>query len=430
MTSGSFASVPIDAVWIDRENRQRRELNNLEELASSINRNGLIHPIVIDRDFKLIAGERRITACKALGWTAITAQYADELDDAAMQLIELEENIKRNDMSWKDICSAITKYHKLMTESEEGWTLQNTADAMSMSKTSVSEYILVQTAIAKGDERVAAADKYSVAKGIANRTESRKKASTIDNVLATVDRAFAPKDEPYVPPTPSKPVVPLLNADFHEWAAAYSGRPFNFLHCDFPYGVDADGHNQGQAQAMGGYADSFQVYSNLIDTLEMSMSNVVADSAHMMFWFSMDYYALTKERLEKMGWKVNAFPLIWFKNDNTGILPDPSRGGRRVYETAFHCSRGDRLIVKAKGNAFAHPGRDKDIHMSEKPVPMLRHFMEMYVDEYTIALDPTCGSGNACKAASGLGAPTVLGIERDPEFYGRSVEAYFGAPDL
>ncbi len=155
------------------------------------------------------------------------------------------------------------------------------------------------------------------------------------------------------------------------------------------------------------------------------MSNVVAESAHLIFWFSMDYYQNTKILLTEMGWNVNPFPLIWMKSDNTGIIPDANRGPRRIYETAFFASRGDRLIHGAVSNAFAYPGQGKTLHMNEKPVPMLKHFMRMVCDEYSRVLDPTCGSANALKAATALGAPTVLGIERDPEFFARAKDGYF-----
>lgn len=62
--------------------------------------------------------------------------------------------------------------------------------------------------------------------------------------------------------------------------------------------------------------------------------------------------------------------------------------------------------------------------MNEKNQDMLRHFMRLCVDEYSIVLDPTCGSGNAVKAAQSLGAASVLGIERDTEFYNRAVESF------
>ncbi len=69
-------------------------------------------------------------------------------------------------------------------------------------------------------------------------------------------------------------------------------------------------------------------------------------------------------------------------------------------------------------NSFAYPGRrDGAIHASEKPYMMLRHFLRMVCDEYSLVLDPTCGSGNALKVAEDLKAPLVLGLEQLPEFY-------------
>ena len=163
----------------------------------------------------------------------------------------------------------------------------------------------------------------------------------------------------------------------------------------------------------GTYEDGKDVYFTLLDTLAASMDNIVAESAHLMFWFSMDYYEVTRDRLTSMGWRVNPFPLIWNKSDNTGLLPDPQRGPRRIYETAFFASRGDRLVVQPVSNLFSHPGRDKEIHMSEKPVAMLRHFFRMICDSNSVVLDPTSGSANALKAAESLGANYVLGLEKE-----------------
>lgn len=415
MTSGEFKSVPVDFIFVNREERQRRELKDIPQLAASIARVGLIHPPVIDRSGELRTGERRFTAVKSLGWDSIPVQFSDELTSAEAQALELEENIARVGIEWKEECAAIAKYHSLRLEADPEWTDTLTADALGYDVNTVQTKMAVARELSGGNARVEAAPKYSVAKNIMKRNNARATASALDAISAV---GSAPVKK-----------APLLNEDFHDWSAAYTGNPFNFIHCDFPYGVNADGHAQGQASAMGGYADSPDVYWALLDTLAASMDNVVATSAHLMFWFSMDYYHETKERLSAMGWAVNPFPLVWLKSDNTGILPDPSRGPRRVYETAFFGARGDRLIVGAKANAFAHPGKDKEIHMSEKPVPMLKHFMGMGVDEYSRVLDPTAGSANALKAATALGAPTVLGLERDAEFYARSSEAYFRDTD-
>jgi len=61
--------------------------------------------------------------------------------------------------------------------------------------------------------------------------------------------------------------------------------------------------------------------------------------------------------------------------------------------------------------------------MSEKPEPVLRHFFGMLVDENTVMLDPTCGSGSAVRAAESIGAKYCLGLEINPEFADLAREA-------
>lgn len=413
--SGSHI-VETSFVWVDRAKRQRRELVGIESLAESIAKHGLIHPPIITRDGEIVAGERRFTAIQSLGWTNFEVRYADEVEQSELYMIELEENIRRVDITWQEQCVAMERWHQLKLAEDPSWNQQSTAEELGVSKSEVGEKLALAKAISAGDQKIAANDKISTALNVMRRQRERERTSTL--------QAIEGKE-------PDAPRVPLLNEDFHEWAAGYSGVKFNFIHCDFPYGIDANKQKQGTNVAMhGSYEDGKDVYFSLLDTLEMAMSNVVADHAHLMFWYSMDFHQLTFDRLTAMGWKVNPFPLIWHKTDNTGLLPDPQRGPRRIYETAFFASRGDRLVVQAVSNCVGHAGKDKEIHMSEKPVPMLHHFMRMIVDGNSTVLDPTAGSANALKAAERLGANYVLGLEKSPEFYARSVAAYHSADDL
>jgi ParB-like chromosome segregation protein Spo0J len=68
MTSGSFTSLSISSIVVNRAERQRKELLTSDILADSIRRLGLIHPVVVRRDdCSLVAGERRLEACRSLG---------------------------------------------------------------------------------------------------------------------------------------------------------------------------------------------------------------------------------------------------------------------------------------------------------------------------------------------------------------------------
>lgn len=436
MTSGNFITVPVHSILIDRSERQRRELVGIEELAESIQRIGLIHPIVITADRVLVAGERRLTAVKLLGWTSIVAQHVEDLSTEELHILELEENIRRVDLSWQDQVAAIAKYHETRGKMDEDWKVENTAEELGLSPRHVYRNLFVARAVETGDERIVKADKFSVAHGLAERALARREATALASI-PTFSEDIIPSTEPVngEAPPPPPPSHPFLLADFTEWQATYDGPKFNLIHCDFPYGVNLQTSGQAAIAAQGGYDDGEDVYWNLLSTLASAMTNVVADSAHLIFWFSLDFYQPTMETLTEMGWRVNPFPLVWMKSDNTGILPDAKRGPRRIYETAFFASRGDRLLATGPhgqgpvANAFAHPGKDKSIHASEKPIPMLHHFLRLCCDEYSTVLDPTCGSGNAIRAAERLGAASVLGIERDPEFFSRTVNAYLGADD-
>lgn len=437
MTSGKFRSIPLSSITVSQD-RQRKELAGIEELAASIARNGLINPILVTEDLVLVAGERRLTACRALGWTAIPVHFTSDLSPHELEILELEENVKRVDLSWQEHVTAVTRYHKICKQDNPSWTLDNTAEALGVSGAHVSRFLALGKALEEGDPAILNADKLSVAKGIIERRTSRKESSLSDLVSSmvpaparsltvspdgkeqTLGEDFYPVEEL----AEEEPWTPFLLQDFSAFATTAR---FNFLHCDFPYGVNANKHAQGAGQAFGTYADSADVYFQLLDTLASFCETNVADSAHLMFWFSMDFYSVTKERLEAMGWKVNPFPLLWFKSDNSGILPDPKRGPRRNYETAFLCSRGDRQIVRAVSNVCACPNT-KIIHMSEKPVPMLAHFFRMFVDDSTVMLDPTMGSGNAVRVSEAMGAALSLGLERDETFYKNAVENYLSTP--
>ena len=57
--------------------RHRRDLGDVKSLAKSIEAVGLLHPVVITPDRVLIAGERRLAACKELGWERIPVRAVD-----------------------------------------------------------------------------------------------------------------------------------------------------------------------------------------------------------------------------------------------------------------------------------------------------------------------------------------------------------------
>lgn len=407
-----MTAVEIDRITVDREKRQRRELTNVEEMMDSLKRRGQIHNIVLGTDYALIVGERRLEAAKRLGWSHIEAKFIDELDEKERHAIELEENIKRINLDWKDECRAVYEYHLWRKQEEPEWSVDKSAESLGYSSGHIRERISVAQELEKGNEMVMASPRFSTARGITRRATER---AMLSNVLGLRESAGSPLLQ-----APS----PILTEDFNKWAPIYTGPKFNFIHCDFPYGIGADKFNQGAATAHGGYDDSESTYWQLIDTLCDSLERLAAEQCHIMFWFSMHFYEASREYISRRSdFRIDPFPLVWTKSDNIGILPDPERGPRRIYETAFFGSRGDRKVVRAVSNSIAYPSQ-RDEHMSIKPAGMLEHFFRMFVDSSTLFLDPTCGSGGALRVAKNLGAANVLGLEKNEEFAERARLAY------
>lgn len=399
MTSGNFKSVSLSSITVNREARQRHEITveSIHSLAESIKRIGLIHPIVIRMDGTLVSGETRLEAFRLLGYDSIPVQYVEDLDEQTLLAIELEENIKRTDISWQDQVSAVKRYHDLMKDVDENWTQTATADALGIDIKTVESKLAVAKEIEKGNSRVIDAPLFSTARGIVTRTNERARADEANLLLGE-----------------EKEEEKVLNANFLEWAPAYTGVPFNFIHCDFPYGIGADKFAQGASSSFGGYADTEEHYWNLVSCLIKNKERLLGESGHVVFWFSMRYYSETLATLSKEFW-IDPYPLLWHKSDGKGTLPDPKRGPRRVYEVAFLCSHGDRKVVQSVANVASFPLGKRE-HMSEKSEDMLKHFFRMIVDGGTRMLDPTCGSGSALRAAEELGAASVLGLEINPEF--------------
>jgi ParB family chromosome partitioning protein len=85
---------------------------NIRELAYSIQLSGLLQPIVvriIGDDFEIVAGSRRLEACRLLGWRKIPCHVV-ELDDKAAFEVGLIENIQRQTLNPIEEALAFRKY--------------------------------------------------------------------------------------------------------------------------------------------------------------------------------------------------------------------------------------------------------------------------------------------------------------------------------
>jgi N6-adenosine-specific RNA methylase IME4 len=106
MTTPSYS---ISSIKIGK--RHRRDLGDIDGLATSFRDIGLLQPIVITPDHELIAGRRRIEAAKSLGWKSIPVHV---VDIESVMRGEYDENILRKDFTVSERVAIGGKVEKLL----------------------------------------------------------------------------------------------------------------------------------------------------------------------------------------------------------------------------------------------------------------------------------------------------------------------------
>ena len=104
-------SIEISSIKVKR--RVRSSSVPTQPLVESIQKYGLLEPIIIDQNKRLIAGFRRLEACKQLGFNTILANVVDIEDAETFLLLELEENTCRIQFTEEELLKARKRLEKI-----------------------------------------------------------------------------------------------------------------------------------------------------------------------------------------------------------------------------------------------------------------------------------------------------------------------------
>ena len=138
-TAENEGAVLVKLIDIEPNRDQpRRDFDEqaLSELADSIEKHGLIQPIVVrplsNGNYQIIAGERRWRACRIAGLTEVPV-IVKELDDKQYMEVALIENLQREDLNAVEEASG---YRTLMDN--YGLTQEQVADTVGKSRSAVA----------------------------------------------------------------------------------------------------------------------------------------------------------------------------------------------------------------------------------------------------------------------------------------------------
>lgn len=106
--------INLSAIQVDNtaNSRTTRDETALAELAASMKKEGLLQPVRVERlddnRYSLVYGYRRVEAASRLGWTQIRAEVVGPMTPADRAIVNLLENIGRENLSTYDLAMAFS----------------------------------------------------------------------------------------------------------------------------------------------------------------------------------------------------------------------------------------------------------------------------------------------------------------------------------
>lgn len=414
--------------------RQRQEFDAkaLMELQESIVRIGLLHPIVLREGNILVAGERRLRAITDLyeleGSFKCNGEIVPqghipylgmgELSEIEAMEAELEENIRRKDLTWQEAALAIAGLHKLRSAqaSERGEVQKISDTALEVEGRRDGDYlektrqaIIVSRHLDNPD--VAKAKDTKEAFKILKRVEEAKANAALG---ATVSKTFSVADHT------------LLAGDCIQWMRGMEER-FDVICTDPPYGMGADSFGDGAGRLTGithEYSDDEDSFRNLLTAAAAGMTRVAKPAAHLYICCDIDQFHWLKGLFNDLGWRVFRTPLINVKSGG-GRVPLPEHGPRRSYETILYAFRGDRRVRAIYSDVITTAGDDNLGHGAQKPIALYSDLLRRSCSPGDSVLDPFAGTGVIFPAAHEAKVKAT-GIEIDPGYHGICVRRLEG----
>ena len=425
---------PLSTIQIS-PNRQRREFdeNALRELVESIQstKAGLLHAPILRAEgasLILVAGERRLRALQDIYAMGGEISYSGvrlptgmvpytllgDLSPLEAWEAELEENIRRVDLSWAEKAQATTSLMALRQAqaAERGDPPATVADlAIEVRGSAVGDprdltrkELIVSRHL--GDPDVAAAPTLKEAFKVLKRKEEGRQNAAL---AATIGKTFSSRQHE------------LVNGDCLDWLTTYSGPLFEIILSDPPYGMGADQFgDSGVGTSTHLYEDSYEAWQAIMRVLPSLLYGAAAPAAHCYLFCDLDRFAELRLGMSEAGWKVHRTPIVWYNPDGFRA-PWPDQGPQRKYELILYAVKGDRKVNHLAGDVLTYK-RDAALgHPAQKPVELLRDLLRRSARPGDRVLDPFGGTGSTVEAAHTLKLACTM-LEKDAASYGIAVK--------
>lgn len=409
----------IDIKSISSGNRSRQDLGDIDSLKDSITQNGLFHPVVVkesidNEGYFLMAGYRRLSACKSIGWKNIPANiYPADLTQLERQIVELCENIDRKDMTYDEEVAVKSQIHMAMQElhgkaegggaDRRGHSLRDTAKMLGQAPSTVSQDIKLAMALEKIPELKKAKNKLEAMKMlkamekqyeagiIAERIESDRKTTPTERIQNAIIKSY-------------------ITGDFFELSKNVDSNTMDLIEVDTPFGINLnalrEGKNaSGKLSTMDYNEWDQDGFLEKINKVISECYRVMKTDGWLIWWFAYEpWFEPTYQAIVDAGFHLRRAPAIWTKG--RGATSAPLFRLPSTHEPFFYARKGSAQIYSPRGaNDFRYKPIDPSVrrHPTEKPIELEENIYRTFVQSGSRIWIPFVGSGNGILAANNYG---------------------------
>lgn len=415
-----FDKILIDSILTD--DRIRSDMGDIDGLCNSIREFGIIQPIVVTAEplpyrSKLVVGGRRLAAMKRLGMKELTHGvhyiYRGEESDFIRKSVELEENLRRKELSWQEQVRAKQELLTLMQ------TVHGVAEAggrtRSELKAGESAGFGVRKLASMLGESPAQTSKDLRIAGALKSLPQLSKADTKEgafrqlNILGAVASMVVNK----AAMQPGVPQWTLYEGRFQDNVQKVASETVDLVYSDLPFGVDLSKMSKHGADTVG-YDDTRSAVVSSVTDFATESYRLLRPDRYAIFWFGFNYYGDLLAGLERAGFGVVPVPVIWFKH--TRSTENPNTRYANAYDAALVAMKGSPVFIRpGSANVVDLPAitSTERLQIAQQPVALVRKFIEDTTAEGATVVDFTAGSGTTGVAALELKRKVIL-FEKEP----------------
>jgi DNA modification methylase len=386
-TSSEFQLVETSKLIPYVNNARTHSKEQITKLRSSLREFGFVNPVIIDKEYNVLAGHGRLAAAKEEGIKEVPCVFVDHLSEAQKKAYILADNRMALDAGWDDELLAV--------EMEELKNLGFDLGLTGFDESEIADLFAVDSSEAKEDD-------FDV------DAELEKPSKTKSGDIWHIGRHTVICGDSTLPET---------------YAALLGDTKVNLVCTDPPYLVNLE---SSSGKIKNDDLDDEKGYEFLKSAFERFRDSMAKDASIYVF------YATSKARVfhdayEDAGFKVGA-GLVWKKDrlvltrTDWKYIHEPiiwgwRKDGKHIWygdqkqKTVFEFDR----IKNSKDDGCGHP--------SSKPVPLIAYLVSQCTQSNGLVLDGFLGSASTLVACEQLDR-ICYGVELEPKFVDVAVERY------